>query len=203
MIRHRILAASLGILTLCSSATAAVIYDESGSGDLDASATDLGSLSLGSNEIVGSWPVSPPSDSDRFSVTLATGLQIDSINLSYDLLRSGEILSTSLGTNGDLYDDSFLPVIEFSTAGYSEGTSVVFIDSLGRETETGALDTTLAGSIWDFTLTGSVILAAKSWTVSIETSEFDGSEGSVPGPASLPLMIFGLAGLSWLRQRQE
>lgn len=182
-------------LTAVTTASAIVIYDEGASGDLSPVAQSLGNLVLGTNDVMGTWPGTPPSDTDRFDVTLPAGLEIVSIAVTYSIVN-GETLNVGLFTTGNLFDDGFPGAV----SGPSTSVSAVFQDTTGPDT--GPLDTTLAGSVWDFTLTGSTIFAATPWTATIVTQQGQGGP-DIPEPTTLALFGVGLAGFAVLRRRRR
>ncbi len=80
------------VLGVAGAADAAVIYDETVSGDLTNNPVSIGTLAPGVNEVIGF--VGVPDIEDWFSVTLPTGLQIVGVSV--------EITQTSTGPSGTL-----------------------------------------------------------------------------------------------------
>jgi hypothetical protein len=196
MIRKIIISALL--LMLSSQAHSAVLYDESMSGDLGVIPGAAFALALGSNQVLGSWPGTPPADSDIFNVSLTAGLKIDSISVSYDSLANGEQITTSLRfASANLFDDNFHDYTSGS------GHSASFMDT--TPAETGALDTTLAGSLWEFALNAGTLFSATSWSVDIVTSQNVTAPppSAVPVPAALWLFASALIGMVGFGKRRK
>jgi len=179
-------------------ASAAVIYDESVSGDLDAIGSTNVDLGLGVNEILGSIPGTPPADSDRIKFTQVANLVVDSIVLSFtspfDPARIGTQFNLDLHNDqANLFDDNFL------TAASGADISASFFDSFGPET--GPLVTTAFGAIWDFQISPGTVFPYQDWKLTINTS---GSIGAVPVPAAAWLFGSALLALAgWNRRRER
>jgi hypothetical protein len=192
------------LILLCAwalPATATVIHNESTDGDLDGViGTALGNLGLGTNTIEGYWTTTPSADTDRFNVTLTAGLQIDSIVMT-TTLENGEAINVGLGTDGNLYDDGFYTISGITGLNTLTAT---FQDTVAPTT--GPLDTQLAGSVWDFTLIGSLMYNDTGWTTTITTSAIQTDPptgGSVPLVGTLALLGLGIGSLGWSRRQHS
>lgn len=178
-------------------ASAAVIYDEAVNGDLDAIGSTNVNLGLGVNEILGTIPGTPPSDTDRIKFTQIPNLVIDSIVLTFtsafDPLGLGTMFNLDLHNDqANLFDDAF------NTASSGAPITASFIDSFGPET--GPLSTTTAGAIWDFQISPGTVYPFQNWKLTINTS---GSvPTTVPLPASALLLLSAFGGLAAIRRRK-
>lgn len=191
------------LMFVASNASAAVLYDEAVSGDLDAIGSTNLDLGVGVNEIFGRLPGSPPSDSDRFKFTQLANLVVDSIVLSFtsafDPAIIGSAFNLSLGNNqANLFDDSFVN----ATSGADITAS--FFDSFGSET--GSLTQTTGGAIWDFAIAGGPVYPFQDWKLTVTTSGSIAlpppTPSPVPLPAGLPLLLAGLGGLGLISRRK-
>jgi len=183
---------------VCSmgTASAAIIYDESVSGDLDAIGSTNVNLVLGVNEILGSIPGTPPADTDRIKFTQVPNLVVDSIVLTFtstfDPLSLGTQFSLDLHNDqANLFDDNF------NTATSGAPISASFFDSFGPET--GPLATAVFGAIWDFQISPGTVYPFQDWKLTINTSQ--GSVGVVPVPAAVWLFGSALLGLAGIRRK--
>lgn len=87
---------ALLLIVLSPALSATVLYDEGVYGDLpDVGFSHFNPVS-GLNQVIGNWPSTPGSNGDRFNVTLATGLQIDSIVVTYGVRQNGEVINSAL-----------------------------------------------------------------------------------------------------------
>ncbi|MCU9838686.1 VPLPA-CTERM sorting domain-containing protein [Ruegeria sp. WL0004] len=183
---------------LAAGASAAVIYDESVNGDLDAIGSANVNLVAGVNEIFGRLPGTPPEDSDRIKFTQVPNLIVDSIVLSFtspfDPQTIGTAFNLSLFNNqANLFDDNF------GTATSGASISASFFDSSGSET--GALVKNVFGTIWDFSIAGGPVYPHQDWKLTITTSSEN--VGAVPLPATAPLIMAALGGLAMMRRRKK
>jgi len=177
-------------------ASAAVIYDELVSGDLDAIGSTNVNLVLGVNEILGSIPGTPPEDADRIKFTQVPNLVVDSIVLTFtspfDPVGLGTQFSLDLHNDqANLFDDNF------NTATSGAPISASFFDSFGPET--GPLATAVFGAIWDFQISPGTVYPFQDWKLTINTSQ--GSVGVVPVPAAVWLFGSALLGLAGIRRK--
>ncbi len=198
-------ATTTALLAFGSTASAAVLYDEAVSGDLDPIGSTSVNLTLGSNEISGFIPeTGNMNDSDRFKFVQTAGLIVDSITLSFsgawDTANIGQFLTAALfNSDANLFDDSF------NTISSPSSISASFFDSFGPET--GPLSTTTDGAIWDFQLSAGVVFPGINWTMTVVTSAKPvvpppPPPPQVPLPASLPLMLAALGGAALLKRRK-
>jgi hypothetical protein len=166
-----------------SAVAAPISYSESVSGDLSALPVSLGNLDVGANVISGFWSTTPTSpadlNTDVFHVDLPSGLQIDSIVLSYTLAR-GEATNNSI-----VLLSPFTPILA------------------GPGTATGPFST--VGTYETF-LSAGVIIAQKDWQVTYNVSRAPGDpgdpgDGNVPEPATLALLAVALLGAAGARRR--
>jgi hypothetical protein len=194
--KHWLLAATAAFSLSMGAASAAVIYDESVSGDLDAIGSTNVNLVLGLNEIIGSIPGTPPADTDRIKFTQVAPLIVDSITLiftsPFDPFGLGTTFNTDLHNNqANLFDDNF----DGSVTG---DVSASFFDSFGPET--GPLIQDAYGTIWDFQISAGTVYPFQDWKLTIITSE---GPPVVPLPASAPLILAAFGGLALLRRRKS
>ena len=185
------------LVSSMGTASAAVIYDEAVSGDLDAIGSTNVNLGLGVNEILGTIPGTPPADSDRIKFTQVPNLIVDSIVLSFtsafDPLQLGTVFNLDLHNNqANLFDDNFL------NASSGADISASFFDSFGPET--GPLTTTFFGAIWDFQISPGTVYPFQDWKLTINTS---GSIPAVPVPAAFWLFGTALVGFIGISRRRK
>ncbi|MCP4982163.1 MAG: VPLPA-CTERM sorting domain-containing protein [Gammaproteobacteria bacterium] len=178
-------------------ASAAVIYDESVSGDLDAIGSTNVNLGLGVNEILGSIPGTPPANTDRIKFTQVPNLIVDSIVLSFtspfDPLNLGTQFNLALfNDQANLFDDNF------NIASSGVPISASFFDSFGPET--GPLTTIAYGAVWDFQISPGTVYPFQDWKLTINTS---GGIGEVPLPAAVWLFGAALIGLVGFSKRRK
>jgi hypothetical protein len=191
------MAAAAVLVSSMGTASAAIIYDESVSGDLDAIGSTNVNLGLGVNEILGSIPGTPPADSDRIKFTQVPNLIVDSIVLSFtspfDPYPVGTVFSLDLHNDqANLFDDNF------NTAASGADISASFYDSFGPET--GPLTQIVYGAIWDFQISPGTVYPFQDWKLTINTS---GSLPAVPVPAALWLFGTALIGLVGFGKRRK
>jgi hypothetical protein len=173
-----VIALWLGTASISSAVT--IHHDESVDGDLLGSAPPTFNLAVGTNQVLGTLPGTPTSDtSDPFTMVLSAGLEILSINVSYPSLQNGENLNLGLTFQGTLADDGFP-----GTVNSGSGVSAVFVDTVLPIT--GPLDRTLTGSQWRFDVNSGVLFGPLNWTATIET------QAVIPEPSSALLLGFGL-----------
>ena len=191
-----LLAATL-LISSIGTVSAAVIYDESVSGDLDAIGSTNVNLGLGVNEILGQIPGTPPADSDRIKFTQVPNLIVDSIVLSFtsqfDPLNLGTQFNLALfNDQANLFDDNF------NTATSGVPISASFFDSFGPET--GPLTTIAYGAVWDFQIAPGTVFPFQDWKLTINTSE---GIGEVPLPAAVWLFGTAFLGLIGFSRRRK
>lgn len=201
----------LSLAALCSmaasAASATTLYSEFVSGDLTPSGSPnpmTFNAVLGTNEVLGRWNPTPPTDTDNFNIFIDSTLEVVSVALSYTGLANGEVVNLGLrDSSTNLFDDAFVSNLGQGTTGVT-GT---LQDTFGAET--GPLS--LTNTTFEFFTNGGTIFGPAfgypniDWTATLVTrsASVTPPPSPVPLPAGLPLLLAGLGAFGFVAKRKS
>jgi hypothetical protein len=219
-------ALTVALLAATSSASAAIVYNESGSGDLDGNfVTNFFNLTSGTSEFNGQIsgalaldgsgnPSFAGGDIDDFFFNVASGFEVISVNLAIDSVSvSGSDPLPAVSFSSDFYiieqggatvvDGQFGPEL-YNNGFFGGPVSLPLVAlnstglSLGNTSNYYFLGNRLGTSYSSSTNPGSAILATFDYTLSLEVS----AVSQVPIPAAAWLFGSALLGLGAMKRKK-